>query len=307
MSKLPESARLTYARQLADEAKTLVPGMERLSAIAEELRADDLYRLLGFDTWERFCVDYLGVSKWTANRWIAGSKAKSIGAGQSVAAVQNAPVVESKALNSAKSPEGLDQAGLHRAGQRADEPSGAVSANDPPTPSGPSSGGADVQPPAGPTGEAPTSSPSAPPGPPERPPSRRQQASAIVAAFQDAEDGVGRGWTPEEATYLFARFRVERMAWATYNKATIEWVDDPPASVEKPQRRQGTITRPQGAVVAGRAIEQRSEKIDGHEDCLRPGIMPARFNSTPAPKTAAKRHALDCSCLGCKPAKAVAK
>lgn len=126
-------------------------------------------------------------------------------------------------------------------------------------PAGPSSRGARTTAPPrlAPTDEAPTSPSPAPLDPSDRPPSRRQQASAIVAAFQDAEDGVGRGWTHEEATYLFARFRAERDAWATYNKASIEWADAPPAPAEKPQRRQGTITRPadraktNGAPVAG--------------------------------------------------------
>lgn len=110
--KLPESTRLAYARQLADEAKTLVPGMERLGEIVAELRADDLYQTLGFDTWERFCADYIGVTKRTANRWIGAWKQaaiparssevpKSITAGQNAAAGQNVPVVESDALNSA--------------------------------------------------------------------------------------------------------------------------------------------------------------------------------------------------------------
>lgn len=156
------------------------------------------------------------------------------------------------------------------------------------------SGGArTTAPPVAPTGEAPTSSSPAPLDPSERPPSRRQQASAIVAAFQDAEDGVGRGWTHEEATYLFARFRAERDAWATYNKASIQWADAPPAPAEKPQRRQGTITRP----------ADREPKRQAWADRPR---TPVTMPLMPAPKIG-KRHADDCSCLSCKAPKAVAK
>ncbi len=243
-SKLPEATRLAYARQLADEAKTLVPGMERLSAIAEELRADDLYRLLGFDTWERFCADYLGVSKWTANRWIAGSKAKSIGAGQSVAAVQNAPVVESKALNSAK-----------LSGRETAAPFEGVAAALPA-----SSGGAGVQPPAGPTGEAPTSPPPAPPGPhaclfsacittnlcqaDER--SDCPLVSAVKVEPDPVDvDAIGLRWLKSKTT---REVRAIGDPWGPAIRSEVRrWAEafgTAPAPADKPKRQQGTISRP---------------------------------------------------------------
>lgn len=169
-------------------------------------------------------------------------------------------------------------------------------------PSGPSSGGAGIQPPPRPTGD-PTSPLSAPPDPIEY----GTHVDDTTDVHVDV-DAIGLRWLKSKTT---REVRAIGDPWGPAIRAEVRrWAEAfgaPPAPAEKPQRRQGTITRPQGAVVAGRAIEQRSEKIDGHEDCLRPGIMPARFNSTPAPKTAAKRHALDCSCLGCKPEKAVAK
>lgn len=219
MTNLPEGARSAYARQLADEAKTLVPGMERLTEIAAELRADDLYRLLGFDTWERFCGDYLGVSKRTANRWIAGSQPKSIGAGQSVAAGQNVPVVESKALNSAKKSEGGE-----RHGEARSAPQGRP-------PSNPSSGGArDTAPPA------PTGAPHAPlPAPldplPERPPTYRALLSRILGSMHDLdpEDG-GPVLTAEEATFL--------QGWST--RTVKAWQ----ASIGVTERRPGRVIKP---------------------------------------------------------------
>jgi hypothetical protein len=52
--------------------------------------------------------------------------------------------------------------------------------------------------------------------------------------------------TPEEATFL--------RQWAQRTLDAWKAVYAPPAPAEKPQRRQGTITRPQAAVLAGRAI-----------------------------------------------------
>ncbi len=191
--RVPEPTKVTYARQLADEAKTLVPGMERLAVIAAELRADDLYRVLGFDTWEAFCTGYFGVSKWTANRWMAGPKPKSIGAGQRVAAVQNAPVVESNTLKvaaaSTEAPKTSEGAG---SSQRA--------------PSGPSrsegvvkdttvtaSASSDVAPTPSDTARNAT----------ERPPSVRALTSRVLAPMHDVEPAdAGPVLTPEEATFL---------------------------------------------------------------------------------------------------------
>ncbi len=160
-----------------------------------------------------------------------------------------------------------------------------------------SSGGAGVQPPAGPTGEAPTSPPSAPPDPitttvvtitepitvtPVRPPSDRQLAARVFAAMRDIDptDAALVG-TADEAT--FGPQWMERFldAWKA--------VYAPPAPAEKPQRRQGTISRPAG----------RPKVVD---------LMEALEDSlAAAKKPTAKRHALDCSCLGCKPVKAATK
>lgn len=288
MTKLPESTRLAYARQLADEAKTLVPGMERLSAIARELRTDDLYRLLGFDTWERFCVDYLGVSKWTANRWISGDKPKSIGAGQSVAAVQDAPIVESDTLKSDKSPEGVDQR-VHTEPTRS---GGAVSASASPTPSGPSSAGGLVSeqtpspsadpssggarttapPRLAPTDEAPASPGPAPLDPPEAPvwygadeATAWQNGYSAALAEQGKPvdvDAIGLRWLKSKTTREIRAIgdpwgpaiRSEVRRWAEAFGAppapaenTDGWLPTPEelaGRAPKPQRRQGTITRP---------------------------------------------------------------
>jgi hypothetical protein len=149
-------------------------------------------------------------------------------------------------------------------------------------PADPSSGGADVQRPAAPTGEAPTSSPSAPPDPtvqtpgfavpldewvdpeeiierdfggtmlrgprkyideckliplPERPPSDRQLAARVYAHMREVDPtDAGPVTTPEEATFL--------RQWAQRTLDAWKAVYAPPAPTEKPQRRQGTITRP---------------------------------------------------------------
>src|SRR4051812_23165312 len=166
----PHSPRRDYAQQLADEMKTLVPGMERLAEIATELRADDLYRLLGFGTWDEFCIGYLGVSKRTANRWIAGPKpaikavaAKTETAGESAVAGHSVPLSDADALKSANTPptapiesdpvvafaasEGVEQDGETRSAPRVRTPSDptpegdgrpspqAISGNPPPEPS----------------------------------------------------------------------------------------------------------------------------------------------------------------------------
>lgn len=223
---LPEGARSAYARQLAEEAKTLVPGMERLAEIAAELRADDLYRTLGFDTWERFCVDYLGVSKRTANRWIAGSEPKSITAGQRVAAGQNVPVVESKALNSAKPSEGGETDDDAPRASRTKPPSDDRSAASTEAPAkkseegepqrrlGPDGRGVVGATPTGEGTRQPPSDPSpaggsalgevsAPPAVVPRPPTYRALMSRIVGSMHDLdpEDG-GPVLTAEEATFV---------------------------------------------------------------------------------------------------------
>jgi hypothetical protein len=137
-------------------------------------------------------------------------------------------------------------------------------------PSGPPSGGADVQPPAGPTGEAPTSP--APPDPldPEeiierdfggtmlRGPRKIIDECKFIP-LPDVPDSVGLRWLQSKndrqvralADPLGGAIRAEVKRWATafgYVPAA------PPAPAEKPQRRQGTISRPQAAVIAGRAI-----------------------------------------------------
>ncbi len=130
-------------------------------------------------------------------------------------------------------------------------------------PSGPSSGGADVQPPAGPTGEVPTSSPSAPPDSPVD------------------VDAIGLRWLKSKTT-----------------------------------REVRAIGDPWGPAI--RAEIMRWTAAFGFSSSSRPGpvqagstgpvpIPPPRYDLKPPPRNGAKRHALDCSCLGCKPVKAVVK
>lgn len=137
VDNLPASTRAVYAQQLADEAKTLVPSMERLGAIATELRTDDLYRLLGFDTWERFCADYLGVAKSTANRWIVASstvKPKAVTTGKKDAPAQNAPVVESPVLKIPATSSGVAKSskGVASAGETLPTPQSGFPSDQPP-------------------------------------------------------------------------------------------------------------------------------------------------------------------------------
>lgn len=126
------------------------------------------------------------------------------------------------------------------------------------SPAGPSSGGAGIQPGVGPTDEDYPSPLSAPPDPPRNPtgpvPSLRQEASATFTALHDAPEGIGAKWTVEEATYWENRSKREMDAWRKAHGIGFSRPGAPPAPAEKPQRRQGTITRPQAAVIAGRAI-----------------------------------------------------
>ena len=129
-----------------------------------------------------------------------------------------------------------------------------------PTPSDPSSGGAELQRPAPPTDEAAPKRPSsrsAPPDPPERPPSNRVLASRVVAAMRDIDPvDAGRVLPADEATFV--------RQWAQRTLDAWKAVYAPPAPAEKPERRQGysrpaqpkpePITRPQAAVIAGRAV-----------------------------------------------------
>lgn len=171
-----------------------------------------------------------------------------------------------------------------------------------PAPADPPSGGAGIQPPPRPTGD-PTSPLSAPPDLPERPPSDRQLAARVVSAMQDVDPSdAGPVLTPEEATFL--------RQWAQRTLDAWKAVYAPPAPAEKPQRRQGTITRPQAAVLAGRAIEQlngtagRPSARITQPDHTRLNYV-TKLNASEGGRS--KSHALDCSCLGCKAPKAVAK
>jgi hypothetical protein len=88
--------------------------------------------------------------------------------------------------------------------------------------------------------------PSAPPDPSEkfavpeyveRPPSNRAMASRVVTAMQNVDPtDAGPVLTPEEATFL--------RQWAQRTLDAWKAKHVPPAPAEKPQRRQGTITRP---------------------------------------------------------------
>lgn len=225
MSNLPEHARRNYAQQLADEAKSLVPGMERLTSIAEELRADDLYRTLGFDTWERFCADYFGVSKRTANRWIAGSKPKTITAGQGAAAGQNVPLPKSGPLNLEKETDDAEPAPDSTVVPPVAEP-----------PAGPSDTGATDEVEDGPAGdgEAEEEGDSGGGGPAdeliERPPSDRVLTARVLAPMHDiAPADAGPRLSADEATFL------RQWATETLNAWRVAYKIDQP----KPERRQG--------------------------------------------------------------------
>jgi hypothetical protein len=138
-----------------------------------------------------------------------------------------------------------------------------------------SSGGADVQPPAGPTGEAPTSSPSAPPDP-----SEKFAVPGYVPEHVDV-DAIGLRWLKSKTT-----------------------------------REVRAIGDPWGPAI--RAEIMRWTAAFGFSSSSRPGpvqagstgpvpVPPPRYDLKPPPRNGTKRHAIDCSCLGCKPAKAVAK
>jgi hypothetical protein len=75
------------------------------------------------------------------------------------------------------------------------------------------------------------------PLPAERPPSTRQLAARVIAHMQEVDPtDAGPVLTPEEATFL--------RQWAQRTLDAWKAVYAPPAPAEKPQRRQGTITRP---------------------------------------------------------------
>ncbi len=116
------------------------------------------------------------------------------------------------------------------------------------SPSDPPSGGAELQPSAGPTDEPPPSSRPAPPGsnPTGPVPSLRQEASTAYRALHESTEGIGAKWTIEEATYWQNRTEREMDAWRKANR-----IDQPKPERE---RRQPKMTRPQAAVIAGRAI-----------------------------------------------------
>jgi len=123
--------------------------MERLVAIATELRTDDLYRMLGFDTWDQFCTQELGVSKSTANRWIASSKAPAIGVGSTEwpkreTAGQSKRLAEPAKLIPADSQEALDNTSEGARVTPASPGKGASSAP-PLAPSDPSGGHGSVE------------------------------------------------------------------------------------------------------------------------------------------------------------------
>lgn len=304
---------------MADEAKTLIPGAERLVEIVVELRTDDLYRLLGFDTWEQFCKGYLGVSRWTANRLIAGPKPKSIAAGQGVAAVQDAPIVESDTL---KSPAASTEAPAKQS------EGGGTGTNQPPAvvdhqlaPSGPSS--------AGGTGKVATSAPSEPgfadPGsaPPPADPSSGGARATASPPRRDAPTEVPPTSRPAPPDPSSAG-----------GKALGE-VSPTPAAVRLPTDR-ALAARvfaamrdidPTDAALVGTADEatfgtQWMERfLDAWKAKNVPtnGAMPPRRKgnviATPLARTPSelhlqgrgKRHADDCRCLSCVPPKAVAK
>lgn len=330
---LPESTRLAYARQLADEAKTLVPGMERLSEIAAELRADDLFRLLGFDTWERFCTDYLGVSKRTANRWIAGpskvaavsasdtQRPKSIGAGQRVAAGQNVPIVESDTLKSpaasteapASSSEGGGQDGETRPAPEVPAPSGKSS-----------DGGEDA-------GNAPgidSPSPLSDPPDPEEIIERDIGGTMIRGPRKYIDEckliplGDGASLLPNNGTLTLPTERPPTdRALTSRVFAAMREVDPTDAGpVTTPEEATFLRQWAQRTLDAWKAIyapPAPAEKPQRRQGTI---TVPAeRLNGTvgrpstrvtipsiPAPKLA-KRHADDCSCLSCVPPKVAAK
>jgi hypothetical protein len=133
-------------------------------------------------------------------------------------------------------------------------------------PSGPSSGGAELQPPTGPTGEPPSPR-SAPLDPPRNPtgpvPSLRQEASATFNALLDAPEGIGAKWTVEEATYWENRSQREMEAWRKANKIA------------------GKVTRPYlgdgGGTSTRRAAEARiaaAPPSNGHGSLTRRDVTP---------------------------------
>lgn len=122
-----------------------------------------------------------------------------------------------------------------------------------------------------------------PPKAPERHPSDRQLTAAVYASMREVDPtDAGPLTTPEEATFL--------RQWAQRTLDAWKAIYAPPASAEKPQRRQGTITVP-------------AERLNGTAG--RPSTR-VTIPTIPAPKLA-KRHADDCSCLSCVSPKAAAK
>lgn len=147
---------------------------------------------------------------------------------------------------------------------------------------------------------APSVSHPAPSDPPRndtgRPVGGRQLAALVYAAMREVDPtDAGPVTTPEEATFL--------RQWAQRTLDAWKAVYAPPAPAEKPQRRQGTAAYDMMAEqhdAAAPKPQRRQGTItrpNGHAFASPPNGM--------VPK--GKRHALDCSCLGCKPAKAAAK
>ena len=180
-----------------------------------------------------------------------------------------------------------------------------------PTPSDPSSGGAGIQPtPTGPTDEHDSSLP-APPDPfdPEeiierdfggtvlRGPRKYIDECRLIPlgdgtlAEQVDVDAIGLRWLKSKTT---REVRAIGDPWGPAIRSEVRrWAEafgSPPAPAEKPQRRQGTITRP--AVGRPKVVDL----MEALEDSL-----------AAAKKPAGKRHADDCSCLSCKAPKAAAK
>lgn len=126
--------------------------------------------------------------------------------------------------------------------------------------SGPSSGGAELQLPAEPTDEAApkrSSSRSALPDPSPAGGKALGEVSPPPADVPDVDvDAIGLRWLKSKTV---AQVRAIGDPWGPAIRAEVQrWSSAfgyvEPVHFEKPQRRQGTITRPQAAVLAGRAI-----------------------------------------------------
>lgn len=185
-------------------------------------------------SWDAYVLDTFGYSHSTATRWLAqGREILALEAGsEDIAAGQDRP-------RAAGLPSQRQAANAQKA-RRKPIPADSTEVADT------ASEGAGIQLPAEPTDGPTLPSLSAPSGPnPTGPvPSLRQEASAAHRALREATEGIGAKWTIEEATYWQNRTEREMAAWRKANK-----IDQP-----KPERRQGTVTRPQAEVLAGRAI-----------------------------------------------------